>query len=55
MLISATGGRFPRAGREPPRRSAPVGSHLATLFPQESPPFAPINGLEIKIEHEHSL
>ena len=39
LLISVTGGRFPRAVREP--RSCE--SHLATLFPLESPPFTSIN------------
>ncbi|CAN7167604.1 hypothetical protein LJR015_000239 [Peribacillus frigoritolerans] len=34
-MISTPGTRFPRAVREPPRRS-PAGSPLATLFPQES-------------------
>ncbi|PRS26319.1 hypothetical protein C6W19_25295 [Bacillus sp. RJGP41] len=34
-MIYTPGTRFPRAVREPPRRS-PAGSPLATLFPQES-------------------
>ncbi|MFS0861396.1 hypothetical protein [Fredinandcohnia sp. 179-A 10B2 NHS] len=36
FVISAPGTRFPRADREPPRRYASAGSHLVTLFPQES-------------------
>jgi len=42
MLISASGGRFPRARLQPPRRLLLRGLQLA-LFPQESPPTATIN------------
>jgi len=38
-MISTPGTRFPRAVRKPPRRLAPAGSPLDTLFPQESRTF----------------
>jgi hypothetical protein len=52
MLISTPGGRVPRARLQPlPSLRSVQGLQLA-LFPQESPPYAPINGVRYKIKEE---
>jgi len=47
LLISTAVGRFPRALLEPPCASHSGVSRLM-LFPQESPPSVPINGVVLR-------
>lgn len=43
MLISASGTRFPRANRKPPRSYLAAGSRLARFSRRSLVPYAPIN------------
>jgi hypothetical protein len=43
-LISASGGRFPRASGKPPQSLCSLRGLPCLAFPPESPPFASING-----------